>query len=86
MSLIESAGGVLDRQQRILLKAFWGDIRYEYDSMDRLIYEGGNIAHKALTSDTGWAIWKHTWDGINKVRTEGPLEGAWDSKEILDWA
>ena len=87
MSAIETIAGVLDREQRIALDGFWGDIRYEYDGSGNVIYKGATIFHKAATDTEVWVVWKYTYDvSDNVTRIEGPLAGTWDGRASLEWS
>ncbi len=79
-----TVGGVKDRSQLVGLGAYWRDVRLEYDT-GNIIYKGVHFSHNAVTTDTGWEIWKYTYDGTDVVRIEGPLPGAWASRATLDW-
>ena len=64
---------------------YWRDKRMEFTS-GNLIYKGTHRQNKADTADTLWAITKYTWTGTDLTRIQGPLPGAWDNRESLDWS
>jgi len=74
------------RTELLLEDAVYQKRLYDYDASDNLIYIGKHehIHHDEGT--TGWKIWKNTWDGGNKIMTEGPLIGTWTRRASLDWA
>ena len=62
------------------------DRRFEYDDKDNVIYRGYHLELGADTSDGQWSITLYEWDGKdNMIRQRGPVLGAWDDREILDW-
>jgi len=80
-------GGIKDRLTLVTAGAYFDDSRKAYDSNDNLIFEGITLIHDSSTSDDDWYIWKYTYDAANnRVREEGPLKGAWDSRQTLEWS
>ena len=80
-------GGIKDRLTLVTAGAYFDDIRKSYDLNDNLIFKGVALDHNSLTSDDNWYIWKYTYDAANnRVREEGPLKGAWDSRYTLEWS
>jgi hypothetical protein len=79
-------GGIRDRLTLIAANAYFDDCREERDDDGNVIYEGYNLHHKQDITSTDWYIYKKTYDvNGNRLRREGPLEGAWSNRGALDW-
>lgn len=80
-------GYIRDRLTLAVLDGIWHDVRIEYNSSGNLEYRGVHEMHNIPITDTGWEIWKYTYDSSNRTtRVEGPLRGSWDGRAALGWA
>ena len=64
---------------------YWKSILYDRDENGKIVYEGRNAYQDAEQDASDWYIWKNTWQGSSLVRTEGPLTGAWNNRDNLEW-
>lgn len=72
---------------RVESKEYWKDMRFDFDASGNPEYIGKNMSATASTTDTGWVIWRYTFDGSGDIsRIQGPLRGAWDSRTALAWS
>ena len=78
-------GFIRDRMTIAVMGGIWHDVREAYDVNNLLIYKGCHEFHDVAITDTNWEIWKYTYSGNNRVRTEGPLRGSWDGRAALAW-
>jgi hypothetical protein len=69
----------------LLAKIYCKHTRLAFDGSNNLIYLGVNRKPNSSGSDENWMIKKFTWSGVNLVRIQGPLEGAWDDRTSLGW-
>jgi hypothetical protein len=78
--------GIKDRLTLVTAGAYFDETRREYDANGNLIFEGLALVHKTSISGDEWYIWKYTYDSNNnRIREEGPLDGAWDNRHALAW-
>lgn len=62
----------------------FGRVRYTWDTA--LIYVAFHPDHKAADTDSGWQIFKLTYDVTNNITgIQGPLNGTVDGQAGLDW-
>ena len=82
---MEDAAGILSRDALIGLNLYWRQKKLFYDALDNLEYIGFHSQPDALTSDTGWAVFKLAYTGTNLTDIEGPITGVLDDRATLDW-
>jgi hypothetical protein len=84
--MIDGAGGILQRDALIGLKAYWRQKRFDWNAgTGNLDYIGFHAESDALTSGDNWTVWKLTYTGSDLTLIEGPITGIWDNRATLDW-
>jgi len=77
-------GGVLSRDAKIGLNAFWGVMLYFYDASGNIEYICCHERSTWATSSDGWAIFKFT-TGVDGIATREVLTGVADNRATLAW-
>lgn len=74
------AGGILNRDAQIGLRAYWKATVFETDANDRVIYMGRHEMLNEPTSSDGWAIWKISYDASGIVSQIEVQTGIYDNR------
>ena len=82
--MVDSAAGILDRETLVGLDLYWRVRLFEYDGCD-VKYIGCNQRQGAETSAGTWAVWLYSYTGCDVSMIEGPITGAWDDRDTMDW-